>query len=149
MSTRTYYRGPDAVVTEKFLIWRTTPSKGFVIRDLRNVGMVRSEADGMRPYTAHVVAGSLVLVVAMVTVLDYSPVAYVFGALAVAVPTIWAAARSRMRPQRWELRATYRGSRVMLYASSDVRVFNQVTRALRRAVEDARPPSDEYDLAAA
>jgi hypothetical protein len=91
----------------------------------------------------------LVLVVAMVTVLDYSPVAYAFGALAVAIPTIWAAARTRMRSQRWELRATYRGTRVLLYASSDVRVFNQVTRALRRAVEDARPPSDDYDLAAA
>ena len=57
--------------------------------------------------------------------------------------------RSRTRPRRSELQATYRGSRVVLYASSNVRVFNQVTRALRRAVEDARPPSDDYDLAAA
>jgi uncharacterized membrane protein len=149
MSTRTYYRGPDAVVTDKFLIWRTTPSRSFVVRDLRSVGIVRSEEDRLRPYTAHVVAGSLVLVIAMVTVLDYSPVAYALGAFAVAIPTVWAAARTRMRPRRWELHATYRGSRVVLYASSDVRVFNQVTRALRRAVEDARPPSDEYDLAAA
>jgi hypothetical protein len=38
---------------------------------------------------------------------------------------------------------------VLLYASSDVRVFNQVVRALRRAVEDARPPVADRDLAAA
>jgi hypothetical protein len=81
--------------------------------------------------------------------MDYSPIAYALGAVAVAVPTVWAAARTRTRPRRSELQATYRGSRVVLYASSDVRVFNQVTRALRRAVEDARPPSDDYDLAAA
>jgi hypothetical protein len=149
MSTRTYYRGPDAVVTDKFLIWRTMPARSFVVRDLRNVGIVRSEDDRLRPYTAHVVAGSLVLIVAMVTVMDYSPIAYALGAVAVAVPTLWAAARARTRPRRAELQATYRGSRVVLYASSDVRVFNQVTRALRRAVEDARPPLDDYDLAAA
>jgi hypothetical protein len=148
MSTRTYYRGHEAVVTDKFFIWRTTPAKSFVVRDLRNIGLVRSEEDRLRPYTAHVVAGSLVLVVAMVTVLDYSPAAYALGALAVAIPSAWAAARTRMRPRRWELQATYRGSRVVLYTSSDVRVFNQVTRALRRSVEDARPPADEH-LAAA
>ena len=60
-----------------------------------------------------------------------------------------AVARLRMRPQRWELRATYGGARVLLYASSDVRVFNQVARALRRTVEDARPPVDHRDLTAA
>jgi hypothetical protein len=37
----------------------------------------------------------------------------------------------------------------MLYASSDARVFNQVARALRRAVEDARPPVTDHGLAAA
>jgi hypothetical protein len=35
----------------------------------------------------------------------------------------------------------------MLYASSDVRVFNQVARALRRAVEDGRP-AGKHKLAA-
>jgi hypothetical protein len=150
MSTRTYYRGPDAVVTDKFLVWRTTPSKDFVVRDLRNVGMVRcSDTDGLRPYTAHVAGGALILVVAMWTVLD-SPVAFAAGALAIAVPTMLVLAGARRRPQRWQLRATYRGrAQVVIYSSTDSRVFNQVARALRRAVEDARPPSDDYHLAAA
>jgi hypothetical protein len=148
MSTRTYYRGPDAVVTDQFLVWRTTPTKGFVVRDLRNVGIVRSEADRPRPYTAHVLGGVLVLAAATWAMLD-KPAAYAMGFLAVAVPTVLVVASLRMRPRRWELQATYRGSRVVLYASSDVRVFNQVARALRRAVEDARPPSGDYNLAAA
>src|SRR4051794_23289815 len=29
MSKRTYYRGPDAVVTDRHFVWRTTPAKGF------------------------------------------------------------------------------------------------------------------------
>ena len=41
MRTRTYYRGPDAVVTSEVFIWRTTPPKIFVIRELKRVGIVR------------------------------------------------------------------------------------------------------------
>jgi len=154
MSKRTYYRGPDAVVTDKHLVWRTTPERVFVIRELRDVGLIRvdgfRDADRSRPYIVHVVAGTLVLVVAMATVLPYRPAALALAGLAVAVPTLWATVRSRQRQRgRWELRATYRKTPVLLYASTDDRVFNQVVRGLRRAVEDARPPSDEYRLAVA
>jgi hypothetical protein len=148
MSTRTYYRGPDAVVTDQLFVWLTKPTKGYVVRDLRGVGLVRAEVNRLRPYALHVAGGTLVLVAATWMTLD-SPAAYALGALAVAMPSAFAVARLRMRPRRWELRATYRGSRVLLYTSSDVRVFNQVARALRRAVEDARPPVGNHDLAAA
>jgi hypothetical protein len=100
MSNRTYYRGPDAVVTDRFFIWHTTPTKGFDIRDLQHVGLVQ-------------------------------PPFVIFAR------------------RRWELRATYRGRQVTLYSSFDSRVFNQVARALRRAVEDARPAIGRYDLAVA
>ena len=39
----------------------------------------------------------------------------------------------------YTLAATYRHERVCLYATHDERVFNQVRRALRRAIEDLRP----------
>ena len=144
MSTRTYYRGPDAVVTEKLFVWRTTPMKGYVVRDLRNVQLIRRN-DGLGPYAAPIAGGALVLAAAVWTMFG-SP--YALGALAVAGPASLAIG-IRIRPQRWELHATYRGARVVLYASSDGRVFNQVVRALRRSVEDARPPSDDHDLVAA
>jgi hypothetical protein len=148
MNTRTYYRGPDAVVTDQLFAWLTRPAKSFVVRDLRSVGLVRAEMNRLRPYTVHVAGGTLILAAATWMTLD-SPAAYVLGALAVAMPSAFVVACLRMRPQRWELHATYRGARVLLYASTDVRVFNQVTRALRRAVEDARPPVGNQDLAAA
>ena len=148
MSTRTYYRGPDAVVTDQLFVWLTKPTRGYVVRDLRSVGLVRTGMSRLRSYTLHVASGTLVLAVATWMTLD-SPAAYALGALAVAVPSTFAVARMRAHPRRWEMRATYRGGRVLLYASSDVRVFNQVVRALRRAVEDARPPVNDRDLAAA
>ena len=146
--SRTYYRGLDAVVTDKLFVWRTKQTKGFVVRDLRSVQLVRSHGSRVGPYAAPIVGGAVVLAAALWTTLGGQPALYAVGALTVAVPAGFAVG-SRLRPQLWELRATYHGTHVVLYASSDARVFNQVARALRRAVEDARPPSDDHDLVAA
>jgi len=146
MGNRTYYRGPDAVVTDKLFVWHTTPTKGFAVRDLQNVGLVRADADPDRNYTAQLGAGAVIVVVAAWLMLD-APTVFAVAFLAVAVPVLLAATLWRMPPRRWELRATYRGQTVLLYASCDTRVFNQIARALRRAVEDARPPASGYDLA--
>ena len=148
MSNRTYYRGPDAVVTDKLFVWRTPPSKGFAVQDLRRIGVIRCEVKQMRPYAAIVAGAALVLVAATWTKV-HTPAAYAISLLAIGLPALLTIVALRARPHRWELRARYRGVDVVLYASSDARVFNQVARALRRAVEDARPPTDDYDLAAA
>ena len=145
MHKRTYYHGPDALVTDRLFLWYSTPPKGFAVRELRNVGLVRGDADPLRPYTLHVAAATLVLAAAAWTMLD-TPAAYVLGLLAVAVPAGFTAVTMRSRPRRWELRANYRGLEVVLYASSDARVFNQVARALRRAVEDSRPAPGDHHL---
>ena len=50
MTTRTYYRGPDAVVTDQLFVWLTKPTRSYVVRDLRNVGLVRAQAS--RRYAA-------------------------------------------------------------------------------------------------
>nr|AEE65506.1 hypothetical protein [uncultured bacterium BAC AB649/1850] len=140
MRTRTYYRGPDAVVTSEVFVWRTAPPRTFVIRDLRRVGIVRGVSGEGRPRTTGAAAGSAVLAVALWPTVDTPALA---GAvfLAVAVPAVAAVAYRGRRPRRWELHATYRGFEVQLYASTDSRVFNQVARALRRAMEDADPHS--------
>ena len=150
MSTRTYYRGHDAVVTDELFVWRTTPTKGFVVRDLHNAGRVCSQVNRLRPYTAHVIGAALVLIAATLTLFK-APPSYALGVLAIAVPAVLiaAAATRRTRRRRWELRATYRGFEVVLYASHDERVFNQVARALRRSIEDARPASPKHGVAAA
>ena len=140
MSTRTYYRGPDAVVTNELFVWRTSPPKLFAIRDLKMVGIVRREVDRSRPSTARA-AGPAVLALAVWPIVD-TPLLIVTAIFAVALPAVAAAAFWRLRPRRWELHATYRGAEVLLYASTDARVFNQVARALRRAMEDNNPHAE-------
>jgi hypothetical protein len=148
MSTRgnrTYYRGSDAEVTEALFTWHTSPdSLSFAIPDLRHVGLVQSPAR-TRPYAPHLAAGVLLAVAATWTLLA-NPTLYVIALLAVAGPLI---AFFWRQPRRWELHAQYHGTAVVLYSSSDVRVFNQVGRALRRAMEDGRRTPWGYGLAAA
>jgi hypothetical protein len=45
-----------------------------------------------------------------------------------------------LRPESWQLCAVYKGHRVTLHESYDVRTFNQVVRAMRRAVEASGGP---------
>jgi Family of unknown function (DUF6232) len=47
--------------------------------------------------------------------------------------------RSQFSTRQWALWADYRGRPVALYTSSEERVFNQVARALRRALEQVEP----------
>lgn len=143
---RIYYRGPDAVVTSELFIRRGKSPGTYAICDLRNVCIAPDQYDGSG---AFVLAGAAA--VAAVAVV------YGFGgpwSILATVPIATAAlgcgvVRWRHRPRRHELRADYRGSAVALYVSSDARVFNQVSRALRRAIENMPPPSTWDDIAAA
>jgi uncharacterized protein DUF6232 len=148
MSKRTYYSRPDAVVTDVLFTWcpATAKTKTFVVRDLRNVGMARAGSDGQK-YVPALFACAMLLAGASLALLD-APTSYALSVLAVVVPgSITAAWRTHTR--RWELHATYRGAEVIIYAATDARIFNQVSRALRRSMENARPPSNGLDLAAA
>jgi len=149
MSKRTYYRGPDAVVTEKLFIWQASPMRSFVIRDLRNVGQVRAVVDSGSPVRVAVAAAVTVGVIGAGWTMLEPPEAYANGMVAVAVPVAWALPSMFRRSRGWELRATYRGAEVVLYTCTEERQFNQVKRALRRSMEDARPPAGDLDLAAA
>jgi hypothetical protein len=143
---RTYYRSHDALVTDECFVWRTSPPKTFRIRELHDVGLVRGDLDPLRPASAHVAGGALVLVAVSWPMLD-TPAAYVVAFVGLAIPATVTAACWRMRPRCWELRATYRDQVVVLYASADPVAFGKVTRSLRRALEAAGPPSSGYSLA--
>lgn len=144
---RIYYRGPDATVTSEHFIHRTpTASKTFLVRDLRNVGITSVDDAGL-PIALPLGAVAAALVAAW-PLWKVSPL-YAIGVLGLAGFGMAAAALVRRgRPKTWLLQAMYRGQSVDLYGSVDARVFNQVSRALRRAIEDARPPSS-WDGAAA
>ena len=143
---RTYYRGPDAVVTSTVFAGRATATP-YAIRDLQNVRIARTEQP--QPSAPHVAAGILAIAVAAWPLWKASPL-YALALVALGMPALAAGVVMwRLRPQTWELRATYRVVEVTLYSSTHERVFNQVSRALRRAIEDAHPPATWTDLAVA
>lgn len=145
---RTYYRGPDAVVTSDIFVGNGAPRTQFAIRELRSVCITHAEAEHLRMSAARLTGGLLIIAVAALPLWIASP-PLALALIALGIPvTVVGAAFWRLRPQRWELRATYRGADVELYTSADERVFNQVSRALRRAIEDVHPPS-VWDFAAA
>jgi hypothetical protein len=66
------------------------------------------------------------------------PSALVTSTALALVLVLAAAAVTRRQPGRtWQLQANYHGRATLIYSSEDVRVFNQVARALLRAIEDA------------
>ena len=143
---RTYYRGPDAVVTSTVFAGRAAATP-YAIRDLRNVRITRTEQP--QPSVTHLAAGVLFIAAAVWPLWKASPL-YAMALVALGMPALAAGVVLwRLRPQTFQLRATYRGVEVLLYTSTDERVFNQVTRALRRAIEDVHPPATWTDLAVA
>lgn len=140
---RTYYRGPDVVVTSTVFADRAT-AQPYAIRDLRNVYISRTER--FEPSAAHVAVGLLIISAAACPLWHASP-PYALALVAGGMPALAAGAVLwRRRPQTFQLRATYRGAAVTLYVSADERVFNQIARALRRAIEDAHPTATWTDL---
>jgi hypothetical protein len=137
---RVYYRGPDALITSELFVRRVTTTASYAICDLRGVGIAPAPETGRaRPFvaaavglaglaasTAALLAGALIIV----------PPLFVCTLAAFTAAIFWP-----RRPGRWELRATYQGRPISLYTSTDATTFHQVTRALRRAIEeDQRPP---------
>lgn len=145
---RTYYRGNDALVTSDLFVRRTTSAKKFAIRDMRNVCIAGGADNDRSKLLIAPTAGFLCLAAtaAAWTIGGWSApfILSIAGSIAVG-----AALAARRGPTRWELRAHYRGQPVTLYTSCDTRVFNQVTRALRRSIEaDRRQPAWNEDDAA-
>ena len=139
---RTYYRGPDALVTEEHLVWRTGTSRIFPVRELRNVGLVRGDAVDRRADIALVAAAGMVGFTLTTWMLAGRIVGLALGFVSLIAAT--AAVTTRQRRTVWQVRATYRGVDVVVYSSPNARVFNQVTRALRRALEVNQPAHEEY-----
>ena len=130
---RTYYRGPDAAVTDELFIWQAGATRAFVVAELHHVGRVRE--DGSR--LGRIVAAVVLAVVGAGWVQLALPARWYVGTAALVVALVVAGWPPHVRS--WTLRAGYRGdAEVTVYASADPRVFNQVSRALQRAIEDAR-----------
>jgi hypothetical protein len=141
---RTYYRGPDAVVTDTHFVWQSPSVKIFAIEDLSDVRLERTVAGG--PSGVEFALGLGLLTLGVVAGLKFGMMAA--APLVVAVVAVaLLALRRRAGGHAWEIRAHYRTQEVTIYTSPDPRIFNQVTRALRRTIE-RRTVRQSYGLAA-
>ena len=130
---RTYYRGPDAAVTDELFIWVTGTTRAFVVADLREVSLEREN----RSRLGRIVVGVLLAVAGASWVQLGLPAKWYVGIGALVVALVVAGRPPQAR--LWALTAAYRDAgQVTLYTSADQRVFHQVSRALRRAMEDTR-----------
>ena len=140
---RTYYRGPDAVITDTHFVWQSPAVQIFAIDDLDNVRLERTVPSG--PSGVEFSLGFGLFILAVAAGLKFGPAAAA-PMVAVLVLVVLVALRRRGR-HAWEIRARYRAQDVTIYTSADPRIFNQVTRALRRTIE-RRAHRLSYGLAA-
>jgi hypothetical protein len=145
---RTYYRGADAFVTADRFVWRLETPRIFALRELRDIRRVEHVPQRRTDVVLVAAAGSVAFAAATWAVLGL-----VIGVTAVTLSVtaaMIAVSTRRFRDARsYRVVATVRGVRTVIYEARDLRVFNQVTRALSRAVEDDRRARTHYGLIAA
>ncbi len=146
---RTYYRGSDALVTDDHFVWRSSANHIFAIGQLRNIVIVRGPLTTPSRGPALAAGAGLLLLAATSWLLLGARVGYTATAAAVLLTLMIMSFTGSRTTRLWHLLATYRGATVTVYSSSDVRVFNQVTRALRRSTENVHLNRRREDLAAA
>jgi Family of unknown function (DUF6232) len=140
-----YYIGSDAQITTDLFESRTPIYQSFVIADLAHIHRLRdarwveslrdSPQVGVCSTGLAGVCGILAAAANLVTD-QILPSVGLVGAAVVGAAVAGAYWSARRRPL--ELRAVYRGQVVCLYRTNDRIVFNQVTRALLRVLEDHR-----------
>lgn len=143
---RTYYDGPDALVTENHFIWRTDPVRAFIIGDLRDVRLVQREVGSPRVIIALAAVAAAALIVAPGWLLVHT-MAGRLVLIGAAVAAVSLATLGRRSVHQWELRAAYQSREVVIYTALEIRTFNQVTRALRRSVEAAGRTGGHHRMA--
>lgn len=135
---RTYYRGPDAVITDREFIWTVHPRRAYTVDQLQNAGIVCDSRTGA-PLRVLLPACALLGGVALYAGTLLGPTGLATSAGLTLLLALVVVATSGHRPRRTQhLQAQYLGRTTLIYSSSDARIFNQVARALRRTIEDSQ-----------
>jgi hypothetical protein len=139
---RTYYRGPEVLITDQVFAVLAPYPVAFRIDELYNARVLRGELHPARVFTAHAAGGSIVVVAASWPLI-HSPAGCLAALVFVVTPSVISGACFRLTPRTYELRATYRSLDVQLYASADLTTFGQVRRGLMRALEGRQSRLEE------
>lgn len=135
-----FYRGHCVRITHQVLEIRCPFPRSFAIRDLRHVQVAERATDppvlsAVRLGSTGVAGATAVTVGVGWPALDSSPPLALVALGLLALSAAVSGACWGVRRIRYELIAVCRDRPVLLFRSSDTRVFGQVTRALARAIE--------------
>jgi len=131
-----HYPGPRIVVTSRYI---ENSNGRYLIRDLRFIDQVL--VAGHPATKVALVCGAIELgVAAPVAAALGSAIMFCAGFVVAAGVAAAALADGRRNPRWMALRAVHRGHEITLFASRDRREFEQVRRAVIRAVEASRAP---------
>jgi hypothetical protein len=126
-----YYRGRDLVITNEVVDVRRPFSHRYEIDKLSDLHVVRHRLDPTITAAAYTAVGALIIVVVSWRLLT-SVEAWLLALLLVGAPIAVFRVCLLCRPRIHELRATYEGQEVVLYATEDATAFAQVRRAMIR-----------------
>ncbi|MEV4507483.1 DUF6232 family protein [Dactylosporangium sp. NPDC049525] len=130
-----YYRRPDIAVTNHGI---ENAEGSYFVRDLDLIKRVRIDAYPAR--RAALILGAVELVLAVPLAVAYGPVALLCAAIAIAAGLgVAHVIDSRHNPRWMALSAVHFGEEITLFQSCDQQEFEQVRRAVIRAVEANRP----------
>jgi hypothetical protein len=133
---RIYYRGPRIVVTSNYI---ENAGGRHQLHDLTRIGRVSLDAHPAR--TVALMFGAIELVLAVPLAVAYGSAALFCAGLVAGFGLAAALLADERRNPRWmALHAVSRGRWIVLFASRDRREFEQVRRAVIRAVEANHRP---------
>jgi hypothetical protein len=129
------YRSPEIAVTNRSI---ENSDGSYLVRDLDRINRVRIDA---YPATrVALVLGAIGLVLAVPFAAVYGPAAVLFAGFVIAVGLgVAHMIDSRNNPRWMALNALHLGQEITLFQSRDKQEFEQVRRAMIRAVEAKRP----------
>jgi hypothetical protein len=129
-----FYRGPRALITHKVIEVPYVARRSFLIRELSSVHIVHTAPTGR--LSQHRLLSAAALASMFLTVPVAGQASGVLAGLIVVASMICAGACLRIKEVvRYDLVAIQRGRLVVVFSSSDLREFEQVCRAVRRALE--------------
>jgi hypothetical protein len=130
-----YYRGPSIVVTSRYI---QTASGRYLVRDLNRIERAQVFTHPARMVA--LICGVIELALAALFATAYGSAALLCTGLVAGAGLALAILVDDRRNPRWmALRAVHDGQPITLFQSRDRQEFEQVRRAVIRAVEDNRP----------
>jgi hypothetical protein len=129
------YRGPRGLVTHDVIATTETAWRPVPFATLSAVHIVRTDPEGRALAPRALGVSALVIAVATIPLVGVSSLVV---AVLLAIAVVCDVLAARARRATWDLLAYRAGNPAILFSSTDQREFDQLSRAVQRALERRR-----------